>query len=177
MVEEGKDYEEEEGLGQLFICEEYSPQTFCFGDLHQRLLGSNMSCTAHDLTGQIVWPAARLLAHFMHSQRSSLADRVVLELGAGCGLAGYVAANYCKRCFVTDGNEIVVRLLAQNKEFLQATNVEVRRLVWADIDQLQCLLEESDPIDLVIGADVILWPQHIEELVLAIRLLLASNPM
>ena len=168
---------EEDSLESLFICENYSPKTFTFGELRQPLLCSNMSCTAHDLTGQIVWPAALLLSHLVHSLRSSLSHCTVLELGAGCGLAGFVASNFCQRTCITDGNDIVMRLLHRNKEFLQAENVEVRRLVWGDIDRVEALLEELSTIDVVIGADVILWPQHIEELVLTIRVLLAANPM
>jgi Lysine methyltransferase len=78
----------------MFVSEDYVVKKFTFGDLSQDLLCSNMSCTSHDLTGQIVWPAAILLSHFVYTFRENLHGGAVLELGAGCGLAGFVAANY-----------------------------------------------------------------------------------
>lgn len=31
----------------------------------------------------------------------------VIELGAGAGLCGFVAAKYCTKIYITDGNETV----------------------------------------------------------------------
>ena len=65
--------------------------------------------TDHDLTGQIVWPACVFLSWFVYTHQDLFRDRVVLELGAGCGLGGFVSAHYARSAFITDGNE--VRLL------------------------------------------------------------------
>lgn len=48
--------------------------------------------TDHDLTGQIVWPAAKVLSWYIATNNDVFKNKVVLELGAGTGLAGFVAA-------------------------------------------------------------------------------------
>ena len=37
------------------------------------------------------------------------------------------------------------------------------------------LLDDFGPIDVVVGADVVLWPQHVEELLTTIKLLLLAS--
>ena len=58
--------------------------------------------TDHDLTGQIVWPASLLLSWFIHSKigRDSFENETVLELGAGCGLAGNELKYFIKEDFI-----------------------------------------------------------------------------
>lgn len=51
------------------------------------------------------------------------ANKNVLELGAGAGLCGFVAAKYAKNVIITDGNEIVQNLINKNVEFLNMKNV------------------------------------------------------
>jgi hypothetical protein len=163
-------------LESFFICEEYIVKTFTFGDLSQSLLCSNMSSTDPDLTGQIVWPAAILLSYFIYHIRDSLESITMLELGAGCGLGGFVSANYSNKVIITDGNEVVMRLLDRNNEFLHLDHVYTRKLIWADPHHIRSVIDDFGPIDVIIGADVILWPQHIEELLLTIRVFLSSRP-
>ena len=94
--QEEEDSEEEGGcLSNLFVDEEYTEQTYEFSNCEQKLLCSMNACTAHDLTGQIVWPASVLLGWFVdvHGQEY-FSDQVIIELGAGCGLGGFVAAQY-----------------------------------------------------------------------------------
>jgi hypothetical protein len=172
-------------LYNLFVCEDYVVKTWQFGDLEMPLKCSNMSTTQHDLTGQIVWPACVLLSWYIYAQRETFKDAVVLELGAGCGLSGFVAAKYCRHSTITDGNEIVTSLLRQNKEFLSADNVTVEKLMWgikseversvaiASTDSTVSTSTSSRYPDFIIGADVILWPNMILPLLYTIRWLLA----
>lgn len=37
------------------------------------------------------------------------------------------------------------------------------------------LLDDFGPIDVIVGADVVLWPQHVEELLITIKLLLLAS--
>jgi hypothetical protein len=57
-----------------------------------------------DFTGLRVWPGAELLAGFLHTagQKGLLAGLSTVELGAGVGLAGLVAAYYMQHTILTD---------------------------------------------------------------------------
>ena len=166
--------ESDEGLYGLFVCEDYVEKTWEFEDLTQPLLCSNMSSTDHDLTGQIVWPACVLLSWFIYKNRDQFKDKVVIELGAGCGLGGFVAAHYSSKCIITDGNDIVCNLLIKNKEHLQTENVEIAKLLWGLKGEIESTLPlSSSHPDIIIGADVILWPNQIIHLLHTLRWLLA----
>lgn len=178
---EGDGGEDEGDLSGLFICEEYVPKTWEFtaaqssvkkkeGDGHDdvededqgsghtqslTLLCSNMSCTSHDLTGQIVWPASVLLCWFIFQHHHVLEGRTVLELGAGCGLAGFFACRYASQVMITDGNDVVMRLIKQNQEFLGYKNVGGEKLWWGKPKDVLSLFgsEEKYP-EYIIGADI-----------------------
>ena len=74
----------------------------------------------HDLTGQILWPAATLLANYIATHPSILrACSCAVELGAGLGLVGLLAAQSCP-VVLTDHNDVVLRVLQRNAELNQA---------------------------------------------------------
>ena len=111
---ETEDYDS--SFADLFVCEDYIERSWRFGentpscDSEQRLLCSNQSSTDHDLTGQIVWPASLLLCWFISKHREEFfRDKRVIELGAGCGLAGFFASKFSKQVLITDGNPVVLR--------------------------------------------------------------------
>jgi predicted nicotinamide N-methyase len=177
MSESLSSAEEDGNLYNLFVCEDYVEKTWRFGDVEQRLLCSNMSSTDHDLTGQIVWPACVLLSWFIYQNSDHFKGKKCLELGAGCGLAGFVAAKYAAQCTITDGNDIVCTLLARNKEHLAAPNVAIEKLLWGIRSELDRVFpNDSDWPDAIIGADVILWPNQISQLLHTIRWLLIKRP-
>lgn len=78
-------------------------------------------CAAdHDLTGQILWPAATLLANYIAAHPSILeACSCAVELGAGLGLVGLLAAQSCP-VVLTDHNDVVLRVLQKNADLNQA---------------------------------------------------------
>ena len=78
-------------------------------------------CAAdHDLTGQILWPAASLLATYVAAHPSILSGcSCALELGAGLGLVGLLAAQSCP-IVLTDHNDVVLRVLSRNAKLNQA---------------------------------------------------------
>ncbi len=171
--------EDEGGLYNFFICEDYVEKSWKFGDLEQKLLCSNMSSTDHDLTGQIVWPACVLLSWFIYTNQSLFSNKQVVELGAGCGLAGFVSANYAAHSTITDGNDIVIKLLKQNEEHLQTTNVTISKLLWGvkeNVDSLYNADNADKHPEVIIGADVILWPNQVISLLYTLRWLLAFKP-
>lgn len=79
-----------------------------------------MHAADYDLTGQILWPAARLLAGYLAANRTILEGcSCACELGAGLGLVGLLAAQKCP-VILTDHNEVVLRVLSRNAELSQA---------------------------------------------------------
>lgn len=190
MTTNTEEYEEEENLYSLFVSEDYITKTFNFQDDVQLLLCSNMSSTDHDLTGQIVWPASILLSWFLHHkihyENDSFKGKDILELGAGCGLGGFYLANFGSpdNVSITDGNEIVCRLLKKNQDFLgfssksnfeegtrRKTTVNVVKLLWGLNNEMLSFWENNHNRypDYIIGADVILWPDQIRSLLYTIR--------
>lgn len=171
--------EEEDNLYGLFVCEDYVAKEFVFDSESQQLLCSNMSSTDFDLTGQIVWPASLLLGWFVFSHRNDIfRNKRVLELGAGCGLAGFFAAKFANSSpnsvFITDGNDIVMKLLKKNHDFLQCSEqVQVKKLLWGKISDLQILYPTPEQLpEVIIGADIILWPSQIQSLLSTIHYIL-----
>lgn len=67
-----------------------------------------------------VWRSALLLGDFIIENRDIFtSDKVVLELGAGVGLTGIIAAMYCKEIIFT-GESIIIYYLEQT---LQITSI------------------------------------------------------
>ena len=172
-------------LSALFTCETYTEKTFDFGDIKQQLLCSRQTSTDFDLTGQIVWPASIILCWYLAHHRDLLRDKVVLELGAGCGLAGFFAANFnIQHSTITDGNEVVLRLLEQNKQFLLnkefECGIEVRKLLWGIKEEIRAIYRNENTTNIptpniIIGADIILWPLSVLPLVHTLRWLLSFH--
>lgn len=183
------DYGEDDflSLERLFVCEKYTEKTFNFDTgTAICLLCSNMSSTDHDLTGQIVWPASIALSWFIAMNRETLfRDKRVLELGAGCGLAGFLASQTSSRTMITDGNDVVLRLLDKNRKHLiesqglQEEACKVRKLIWGSALSIQEAYSdcEDEVPDVIIGADVILWPNYIPPLLQSLYMLLSMNPV
>ncbi|CAK4593075.1 unnamed protein product [Aphanomyces euteiches] len=147
----------------LFVNERYTSTEYVFGDIRQDLLSSKAASTDHDLTGQVV-----LIDH----------ERTVLELGAGAGLAGFVASQFATRTAITDGNDVVLRLLDQNADEA-STPCGVFKLLWgeaASVEQFQ--KDFPHPIDIMLGADVVCWPNLVLPLLRTIKHLMhaAANP-
>ena len=78
---------------------------------------------ANTTTGGCVWETAYVLAEWAYWRlpvftavdlRGRLRRPRCLELGAGCGLIGMLAANWAKRVDITDGDEEEVALIGTN---------------------------------------------------------------
>eukprot|EP00550_Attheya_septentrionalis_P006822 CAMPEP_0198296030 /NCGR_PEP_ID=MMETSP1449-20131203/30613_1 /TAXON_ID=420275 /ORGANISM="Attheya septentrionalis, Strain CCMP2084" /LENGTH=326 /DNA_ID=CAMNT_0043996513 /DNA_START=206 /DNA_END=1183 /DNA_ORIENTATION=+ len=183
------------------------------GELRLDLACSVSASTDFDLTGQILWPVSVLLGHYLASPsgRALIDGNNVVELGAGCGLPGLVAAHFCRQAIVTDGNEIVVNLLQQNctsffnslKQTTTTTTptngttapvVTAQKLLWGDRQDLSLLLDQiekeensqpqhppvletsqrrqTDPVNVIIAADVVQWVAVLEPLLHTVKALL-----
>ena len=84
-----------------------------------------LNAADYDLTGQVLWPGARLLAAHIAANTGLLHSRAsCVEIGAGLGLVGLVAAKFCDTV-LTDHNEFVLRVLRENAS-KNASNHTVR---------------------------------------------------
>ncbi|CAM9092981.1 unnamed protein product [Hapterophycus canaliculatus] len=83
---------------------------------HEVLTVVHRTATTLGLVGQQVWSAAFLLGDFVLTHEEFFAGKQVLELGAGPGVAGLIAARVARKCFLTDYHQEVLELLARNVE-------------------------------------------------------------
>jgi methyltransferase-like protein 23 len=98
--------------------------------------------------GAMLWPASIALARELLAEADELRGKRVLELGAGTGIPGIVAATLGARVLQIDRSEIALHLCARNKERNRATTLEVREAEW---DAFQ----SDTQFDLILGSDVL----------------------
>ena len=96
--------------------------------------------------GIVLWPAAIALAHEVAAR--SLSGKRVLELGAGTGLPGIVAASLGARVVQTDRQEVAMAVCKQNAERNGLTTVEHRLADWT-------AWTDEDRYDYILGSDVL----------------------
>jgi len=96
--------------------------------------------------GVVLWPSAIALGHEVAARK--LAGKRVLELGAGTGLPGIVAAARGAGVVQTDRHEVALHLSRRNAERNGVTTIEHRAAdwtAWTDRERYDCIL----------GADVL----------------------
>jgi len=98
--------------------------------------------------GVVLWPAAIALAHEVASHADAFRGRRVLELGAGTGLPGIVAASLGARVVQTDRQEMAMSICRRNGERNGAGGIEHRLADWADWD-------DAARYDFIIGSDIL----------------------
>ncbi len=96
--------------------------------------------------GFMVWPSALALAHALASR--PLAGVRLLELGAGTGLPGIVAAALGARVVQTDRQNLVLHVCKQNAERNAVTTIEHRIADWT-------AWTDTERYDLIVGADIL----------------------
>lgn len=98
--------------------------------------------------GVALWPAAIALAHEVATRAGEFRGAAVLELGAGTGLPGIVAASLGAAVVQTDRDELALHLCRLNGGRNGAAGVEYRVADWTAWD---------DPrrYDWVVGADIL----------------------
>ncbi len=98
--------------------------------------------------GVMLWPASIALAHEVLARASELPGKRALELGAGTGVPGIVAAALGARVLQTDRNEVALHVAAMNTERNRVTGVEHRLAEWETFS--------SDvAFDFILGSDVL----------------------
>lgn len=107
--------------------------------------------------GVVLWPASIALAHEVATRPDEFRGRSVLELGAGTGLPGIVAAALGAAVVQTDRHELALHVCRLNGQRNRAAGVEYRLADWS---------EWSDPrrYDWVVGSDVLYADAHHDHL-------------
>jgi len=172
-------------LGDFFINRDYTTTTQNFGSIEIQLDCLTSASTDFDLTGQVIWPAARLLSHFIAASsgglrsRLSVIDEDVLELGSGCGLAGLVASFIgIKSITLTDNEPEVLEILKLNtRHACPSVTTRVFDLDWGSKVAEKGLEIETgrQTWKLILAADVVFWQEAILPLSITISNLLAKD--
>jgi len=114
-------------------------------DDEQRFLTDNKPRLPY---GIVLWPAAIALAHEVAARGESLAGKRVLELGAGTGLPGIVAASLGARVVQTDRQELAMGVCRRNAERNGVATIEHRLADWTE-------WSDTERYDFIIGSDIL----------------------
>jgi predicted nicotinamide N-methyase len=98
--------------------------------------------------GVMLWPASIALTHDMLARAHELPGARVLELGAGIGMPGIVAASLGARVLQVDRSEAALHVCKLNSARNGVVSNEVRDADWETF-------HSQEPFDLVLGADVL----------------------
>jgi len=110
-----------------------------------RLLGERANRLPY---GVAVWPSAIALAHEVGGRPEGFRGKRVLELGAGTGLPGIVAASLGGRVVQTDRHELAMWVCRRNGERNGLRAIEYRQADWTEWD-------DAGRYDWILGADVL----------------------
>ncbi|AHG88233.1 Methyltransferase-16 [Gemmatirosa kalamazoonensis] len=121
----------------------HTGQVLSFED-EQRFLGEERARVPY---GVVLWPAAIALAHEVASRGDAMRGARVLELGAGTGLPGIVAASLGARVVQTDKQSVALSVCRDNGARNGAAGIEYRTADWAAWD-------DAARYDVILGADV-----------------------
>lgn len=98
--------------------------------------------------GVVLWPAAIALAHEIAERADEFRGKRVLELGAGTGLPGIVAASLGARVVQTDRQELAMSVCRRNGERNGVGDIERRLVDWTE-------WADDARYDWIIGSDIL----------------------
>jgi predicted nicotinamide N-methyase len=129
-----------------------------------------------------VWPASTFLCEYIVKNRELFRGRTVIELGAGSGICGLVAAKFASRVVITDGSEIAGELIRHNieknysrvnsSEFSRDRTVVFQKLRWG-----QETAELLHQYDIVLASDVVYKNEFYTPLFNTAKNLLSKSPV
>jgi predicted nicotinamide N-methyase/predicted nucleic acid-binding protein len=114
-------------------------------DDEARLLGETVNRLPY---GVALWPSAIALAHEVATRAPAFHGRRVLELGAGTGLPGIVAASLGGRVVQTDRDELALSVCRRNGERNGNPAIEHRLADWTTWD-------DNGTYDWIVGSDIL----------------------
>jgi len=102
-------------------------------------------------------------------------DVDVIHICTGAGLSGFYCTNFARHVTITDGNDVVVRLLNKNlaSNEVKTGSCSVKKLLWGQRQYIEeCFKDETVIPNVIIGADIILWPTYTKTLLITLKYLL-----
>ncbi len=114
-----------------------------------------------------LWPSSVALAQHL-LRGASLKEKMVLELGSGCGLAGIAAGKRRGEVTVTD---LMPEALQLSQENWNRNGISPNRLQQMD----WCQPSFSETFDLILGADILYHPNQYPDLLRTVGQLLSVN--
>lgn len=135
-------------------------------DISLRTIGDK---PGHVQSGQYLWPAAIAAGNYLIQNWSDIKSTSVLELGAGCGLAGIVASKLdgVENVVWTDYDHGSLQLIQENIDENCSIHSHVHFLEWGKLIDPSVREENEYPEDnfkLVIGTDLIYCKEVIQPL-------------
>ncbi|WP_127125435.1 class I SAM-dependent methyltransferase [Pseudoflavitalea rhizosphaerae] len=109
-----------------------------------------------------LWPSAFALADFIHQHSGIVENKNVLELAAGLGLPGLVAARYAKSVCCSDYLEESVLTMDRSAMHLQLSNLTCRVLDWNN-------LPEDLTTEVLLVSDINYDPEQFDRLYLVLQ--------
>uniref|UniRef100_A0A3P8SBU1 Methyltransferase 23, arginine n=1 Tax=Amphiprion percula TaxID=161767 RepID=A0A3P8SBU1_AMPPE len=125
--------------------------------------------------GMYVWPSAVVLAQYLWTYRDELRGKTVLELGAGVGLPGVVAAS-CGAAVILSDSSDKPSCLQNCRRSCDANGLQEVALVglkWGEVSPDLVLLPR---LDVILGSDVFYDPRDFEDVIVTLAFLLRKNP-
>ncbi len=101
--------------------------------------------------GVVLWPAAIALAHEVAARADAVRGATVLELGAGTGLPGIVAASLGARVVQTDRHELAMSVCRRNGGRNGVGAIEHRLADWT-------AWTDDERYSLILGSDILYGP-------------------
>lgn len=98
--------------------------------------------------GVALWPSAIALAYDLAERGEALEGKTVLELGAGTGLPGIVAASLGAQVLQTDQQEMAMTVCQRNAVLNRVASIQHRLVDWTE-------WEENGYFDWIIGSDIL----------------------
>lgn len=130
----------------------------------------------HEGYGLYVWPSSIALAEYVWQNKGSYRGKKVLELGAGTGLPGVVAAKAGALVTLTDRADLVEVLDNMNQTCtLNAVKCTIVGLTWGDFSTIVSAISEDKP-EIVLGADVLYDGKDFDDLFATVSYLLEQQP-
>ncbi len=98
--------------------------------------------------GVALWPSAIALVYEIATRSEEIRGRRILELGAGTGIPGLVAASFGGQVVQTDRDELALQLCRRNGERNGVGAIAYRRADWTTWD-------DAGRYDWIIGSDIL----------------------
>lgn len=154
----------------------YKTRTFVFQS-HKESLTVKITEMLDPSYGMYVWPCGPVLAQYLWFHREHIKGKRVLELGAGTGLPGILAALLGCRVTLSDSATLshCLRHCQRNVEAngLTPSEVPVVGITWGLFSPA---LFQLGPIDIILGSDCFYDPKDFENIVVTVSYLLHQNP-